>query len=65
MRMADQIRLVLPLLMKHLKPALTQGRPEVERDIDAMMPHLLEIVDKRSAELIEATVPVYVRHCHR
>ena len=62
MRMADQLRAILPVLMQHLKPAIVQGRPEVERDLDALMPLMVELVNKRSAELIEATATVYVRH---
>jgi hypothetical protein len=62
MRMADQLKAILPLLMQQLKPAIVQGRPEVERDLDALMPLMVELVNKRSAELIEATATVYVRH---
>ena len=39
-----------------------QGRPEVERELNALMPLMLELVDKRSAEMIEATASVYARH---
>jgi len=62
MRMADQLKAILPLLMQQLKPAIVQGRPDVERDLDALMPLMVELVNKRSAELIEATATVYVRH---
>jgi uncharacterized protein len=62
MRMADQLKAILPLLMKQLSPAIVQGRPEVERDLNALMPIMLELVDKRSAEMIEATASVYARH---
>src|SRR5262245_26596629 len=62
MRMGDQLRAILPLLMKQLGPVISQGRPEVERDLAALTPLMLELVDKRSAELIDATAVVYVRH---
>ena len=62
MRMGDQLKAIVPLLMKQLAPAIVQGRPEVERELNALMPIMLELVDKRSADLIEATATVYVRH---
>jgi uncharacterized protein len=62
MRMADQLKAIVPLLMKQMGPAIVQGRPEVERDLNALMPIMLELVDKRSGELVEATATIYVRH---
>jgi uncharacterized protein len=62
MRMADQLKAILPLLMKQLGPVIAQGRPEVERDLESLMPLMLELVNKRSAELVDATAVVYVRH---
>ena len=37
MRAADQLKMLLPLIMQQLKPAVVQGRPEVERDYEAML----------------------------
>ena len=62
MRMTEQFKAIFPLLMKQLKPAIVQGRPEVERDLDALIPLMQELMDKRSAELTEATAAVYVRN---
>lgn len=62
MRMVEQFKLILPVIMKQLKPAIAQGRPEVERELDAMMPLMIELMNKRTDELVEATVAVYVRH---
>lgn len=62
MRMADQLKAILPLVMQQLRPAIVQGRPEVERDLDALMPTLLELVNQRSSQLVEATTTIYVRH---
>jgi hypothetical protein len=38
MRAADQFKAILPVVVRNLKPAIVQGRPEVERDFDAIMP---------------------------
>src|ERR1700748_2962796 len=38
MRLADQYKALLPAILLGLKPALTQDRPEIERDYETMMP---------------------------
>ena len=35
MKSVDQFKAIMPALMKALKPAIAQNRPEVERDFDA------------------------------
>lgn len=62
MRIADQFKAIFPLMMKQLKPVIAQGRPEVERDLDAVIPIMQALVDKRSAELLDATAAVYARN---
>jgi hypothetical protein len=59
MRTADQLKALLPVIMTQLKPAIVQGRPEVERDYDAIMPHLLERMAQRSGEIVELTAAIY------
>jgi|SRR5215470_7145293 len=61
-RAADQLKALLPLIMQQLKPAIVQGRPEVERDFDAMVPIMLEIANTRSAAMIEEVAGVYARN---
>ncbi len=62
MRAADQFKAVLPIIMKQLKPLIAQGRPEVERDYDSLLPVMLAVLEKRSAEVVDATAVVYARH---
>jgi hypothetical protein len=62
MRAADQLKLLLPAIMQQLKPAIAQGRPQVEQDFDAVMPHLMEVVDARSGEFVEAVAVIYARN---
>jgi hypothetical protein len=62
MRTVDQLKTLLPIIMRQLKPAIVQGRPDIERDYDAIMPHLLEQMAARSGELVEPTAAIYARH---
>ena len=38
MKMTEQLKTVFPMMMQSLKPAVTQGRPEVEKDYDKLVP---------------------------
>src|SRR5262245_20786833 len=65
MRAADQFKALLPLILQQLKPIITQGRPEVARDFDAVLPALQELVNTRSdamAAMLEGLVAVYARN---
>jgi hypothetical protein len=65
MRASDQFKAVLPLIFQQLKPALTQGRPEVARDFDAVIPALQELLNTQSGSLdkvIDGIVEVYARN---
>ena len=45
MRAGEQFKAVLPLILQQLKPVITQGRPEVARDFDAVLPALQEVIN--------------------
>lgn len=65
MRAAEQFKAILPLIMRQLKPAIVQGRPEVERDFDAMIPVLQEIMSGKNeqiAKLVDDIAMVYARN---
>jgi hypothetical protein len=62
MRTADQLKAVLPVIMKQLKPAIVQNRPEIERDYDAIMPQLLERMSQRSSEIVDLTAAIYANN---
>jgi uncharacterized protein len=38
LKLSDQYKALLPVILLGLKPALTQDRPEIERDYEAMLP---------------------------
>jgi hypothetical protein len=59
---ADQIKATMPIVMKNLKPAMVQNRPEVERDYDAMLPLMLQTFNTRVNEVIEQIAALYARN---
>ncbi len=59
---ADQIKRVVPLLMQQLRPAIVQGRPEVDRAYDAIAPILLESLNSRFQEFIDLIAPIYANN---
>jgi uncharacterized protein len=59
MRAVDQMKLIMPMILQQLKPAIAQGRPEVERDYDLALPLVLEAMDGRLGELVGAIATIY------
>jgi hypothetical protein len=62
MRAGDQLKTLLPLMMQQLKPAIVQGRPDVEKDYDALVPQLLAAANERMKEFVDAVATVYAAH---
>ena len=62
MRATDQLKVLMPMLMQQLKPAIVQGRPEVERDYDQMVPQMLATVGERMNELVGSLAAIYATH---
>jgi uncharacterized protein len=62
MKSADQFKAIMPSLMKALKPAIVQNRPEVERDYDALVPMMLEAMNSRVEEILDTVAGVYARN---
>jgi len=62
MRATDQLKVLMPMLMQQLKPAIVQGRAEVERDYDQMVPEMLAIVDARMGEFVGSIATLYASH---
>ena len=58
MRAADYFKAIMPSIIQGLKPAIVQGRPQVERDYDAVMPLLLESMNARVNEIIDQIAAV-------
>lgn len=56
---AEQLKTLLPLIMLQLKPAIVQGRPEIARDYDAVMPALIESMTARSDAFAAGIAEIY------
>lgn len=61
-RATEHVQQMLPAIMQALKPAIVQGRPEVERDFDAVMPLLLNAVGSRIGEMVDQMAAVYAHN---
>jgi hypothetical protein len=59
MRLTDQFKQLLPRLVQTMKPALLVGRPEMEKDLDAVMTVLVEGMNARVGELFDQIAGIY------
>ena len=59
MRQADQYRALLPEILLALKPALTQDRPEIERDYEAMTPVIVDAFAPYVQQMVDQLANVY------
>jgi hypothetical protein len=62
LRIADQLKLMLPSVLQTVKPLVVQGRPEIERDFDAVAPMVLDAMNGRLSELLGQIAGVYARN---
>jgi hypothetical protein len=62
MRAADQVKQILPSIFQALRSAIVQGRPEAEKDFDALVPALLDNMNARTTELVELMALIYARN---
>jgi hypothetical protein len=51
----------MPVIIQNLKPAIVQNRPEVARDLDAVMPLMLEGMSARVNEIVDEITALYAR----
>jgi hypothetical protein len=59
MKLADQYKALLPAILLSLKPALTQDRPEIERDYDTMMPMMADVFAPYYASMVDGIAAIY------
>jgi uncharacterized protein len=62
MKLADQYKALLPAILLGLKPALTQDRPEIERDYEAMMPMIADAFTPYYSAMVEGIATVYAKN---
>jgi hypothetical protein len=59
MKLGDQYKALLPVILLNLKPTLVQDRPEIERDYDAMTATIADIYTPFYNEMLEGAAAVY------
>jgi uncharacterized protein len=62
MRLADQYKALLPAILLNLKPVLTQDRPEIERDYEAMMPMIADAFTPYYTSMVDGIATVYANN---
>jgi uncharacterized protein len=60
-RAGDQIKMLLPLIVQQIKPMIVQNRPEVERDLDQIMPLMLGLMNSRIEQFTDTMAQIYAR----
>jgi hypothetical protein len=58
----EAIKAILPAMGNKLKPAIVQGRPEVERQYDVILPIVLERFSDRLNEPVDKIAALYARN---
>ena len=59
LKLSDRYKALLPVILLGLKPALTQDRPEIERDYDAMMPAVADAYTPYYNAMVDSIATVY------
>jgi hypothetical protein len=62
MKLSDQYKALLPAILLTLRPALTQDRPEIERDYDAMMPMIVDAFTPYYNAMVDDIATVYANN---
>jgi len=62
MKLSDQYKALLPGVLLGLRPALTQDRPEIERDYDAMMPMMVEAFTPYYSAMVDGAATIYANN---
>ena len=62
MRSTDQFKRMLPTIFQALKPAFVQGRPQMEKEMDLILPIMLDSLNTRLDELADEIAAIYARN---
>ena len=61
-KMADQINAMLPAIMQQLRPLIAKGSPQMERDFDALMPVMMNLMNTHLDAFLDSGAQIYARH---
>jgi uncharacterized protein len=59
MKLTDQYKALLPVILLSIKPALVQGRPEIERDYDAMAAQIGDAYAPYYSSMVDSAASLY------
>jgi hypothetical protein len=62
MHATDTFKALLPSIVQMLKPVVAQGRPEVERDYDALAPGLVAAMESQLEPMLDRIASIYGRN---
>src|SRR5271169_5266870 len=59
LKLTDQYNSLLPAILLSIKPTLVQGRPEIERDYDAMAAQIADAYAPYYASMVDSAASLY------
>jgi len=59
MKLTDQYKALLPVILLSIKPAVVQGRPEIERDYDAMAAQIRDAYAPYYSSMVDSAASLY------
>ena len=59
LKLPDQYKTLLPAILLSIRPAMTQDRPEMERDFDATTPAVTEAYTPHLNAMVDAAAKIY------
>lgn len=62
LKLPDQFKAQLPVILLNIKPVVVQGRPEIERDYDMMTPTIADAYTPYFNAMVDAAATVYANN---
>jgi hypothetical protein len=62
MKATDQYKAIIPSLLKMMKDVIVQGRPDVERDYNLLVPVMEQAMNANIDEMLDKVAGVYARN---